>query len=989
MKKRNILAFIGIICMAIAGISQAMPIKLYKFLTQSGVDAYKLAEKNGWHVYFISKNILLVDRDVSREFPKQYSVSCILLYEGDTKNLKWVSYKRNAADKPIIGKAIFEANGIYLVEEKNVYDLLFSKVNIKTLIVREFEEQTIKPSESEILIDPELAKDAFIASLADQIDTAMVRQDLEDLQAFTTRYVRASNHAEVAEWLRQKFTDMGISNVQVDTFTFTPWWSSEEIVGYNVVATIEGTEDTSITYVVDGHYDSVVDLHFPPDIPSIYNAPGADDNGSGTAAILEMARILAVNKPQYNVTFVALDAEEEGGIGGNVFVDSIKDKGINIGLAMNYDMIGSKHDGFGYTNDSIFVSKLYPGSEKYAYLFGKMASFYGRLADTNLVASYNDVYLNGSDSWEFYQNGYNVTYCEEYRFSDDWHMLTDSITHMNIRYCTSIIKAGLGMLATFANYPRMVEDIQAVFLDEEDKIYLQWKGNQASNIVGYRVYYGKASANYDGCVFVNGLGDTINNLADDSYYFTVRAVDELERQSITAQEVNVQKPGVNTILIVDNDYNALDVSGESWTKYVESSIANLGYRFSKVTIEQNYTTLLGYFNKYPLIIWDIGPNYNTLGDTSYKAFSESDNNGLMEYLNGGGKLWIIGQKYLWMGNPDTAAHPNLWTDYLKLSSADGWTNMSCSTIAGVEGDPIGDSYLDSIINYYARLNNNYYTSHNYGCALQPLVADTNVEGFMTNEGGGYVGIRSKADISGGYKFVYTAFPFEAISSGRQRDSLAGRIIRWLIPECSDYMPPAVPVGLKLTMLDSHIVCVWNKNDESDLAGYNVYRALQSGMPKWEKIRTVQQPDTLYIDTTVYMDSIYFYAITAFDSSCPENESSFSSWVMIQATEPSGLEGSDDGVVPKEFKLFQNAPNPFSKSTAISYHLPKTGKVSLNIYNINGQLVKTLVNSDQPAGRYTANWDRRDNQNKQVSAGMYIYRLSAGNQTLSNKMIVLR
>ncbi|MBU2464043.1 MAG: T9SS type A sorting domain-containing protein, partial [Candidatus Edwardsbacteria bacterium] len=88
-------------------------------------------------------------------------------------------------------------------------------------------------------------------------------------------------------------------------------------------------------------------------------------------------------------------------------------------------------------------------------------------------------------------------------------------------------------------------------------------------------------------------------------------------------------------------------------------------------------------------------------------------------------------------------------------------------------------------------------------------------------------------------------------------------------------------------------------------------------------------------------------------------------------------------------LFQNAPNPFNKQTSIKYQLPKAGRVRLNIYNIAGQLVKTLVNKDQPAGSYTLSWDRKDNHNKQVSAGVYIYYLSTGDKSQSRKMIVLK
>ncbi|MDQ7799627.1 MAG: FlgD immunoglobulin-like domain containing protein, partial [Candidatus Edwardsbacteria bacterium] len=70
-------------------------------------------------------------------------------------------------------------------------------------------------------------------------------------------------------------------------------------------------------------------------------------------------------------------------------------------------------------------------------------------------------------------------------------------------------------------------------------------------------------------------------------------------------------------------------------------------------------------------------------------------------------------------------------------------------------------------------------------------------------------------------------------------------------------------------------------------------------------------------------------------------------------------------------------------------LPKAGRVSLKIYNVTGQLVKTLINKDQPAGGYTINWDRKDNNSMSVSAGVYIYHLSTDDKSQSRKMIVLK
>ncbi|GEM_PF-1867716 len=90
-----------------------------------------------------------------------------------------------------------------------------------------------------------------------------------------------------------------------------------------------------------------------------------------------------------------------------------------------------------------------------------------------------------------------------------------------------------------------------------------------------------------------------------------------------------------------------------------------------------------------------------------------------------------------------------------------------------------------------------------------------------------------------------------------------------------------------------------------------------------------------------------------------------------------------------FMLNQNYPNPFNPSTVISYQLAVSSEVSLKIYNLLGQEVRTLVKSRQSAGEYSVLWDGNDNKGLAVSSGIYIYRLTAGKSVQSKKMVLLR
>jgi photosystem II stability/assembly factor-like uncharacterized protein len=107
-----------------------------------------------------------------------------------------------------------------------------------------------------------------------------------------------------------------------------------------------------------------------------------------------------------------------------------------------------------------------------------------------------------------------------------------------------------------------------------------------------------------------------------------------------------------------------------------------------------------------------------------------------------------------------------------------------------------------------------------------------------------------------------------------------------------------------------------------------------------------------------------------------------------------LTSIDDGTIsrsplPQEFALLQNYPNPFNPITTIKYNLPKTSKVILKVYNLLGQEVRTLVNGVKAAGHHGVVWDGRDQFNRAVSSGVYIYSTQAGLYLQSKKMVLLK
>jgi len=98
---------------------------------------------------------------------------------------------------------------------------------------------------------------------------------------------------------------------------------------------------------------------------------------------------------------------------------------------------------------------------------------------------------------------------------------------------------------------------------------------------------------------------------------------------------------------------------------------------------------------------------------------------------------------------------------------------------------------------------------------------------------------------------------------------------------------------------------------------------------------------------------------------------------------------DQPPVAATYALFQNYPNPFNPSTAIAFEIPRREYVVLSVYNTMGQLVRTLLNTERPAGSHTVLWNGRDNQSREVASGVYFYELVTGSYSKTAKMLLLR
>ncbi len=140
---------------------------------------------------------------------------------------------------------------------------------------------------------------------------------------------------------------------------------------------------------------------------------------------------------------------------------------------------------------------------------------------------------------------------------------------------------------------------------------------------------------------------------------------------------------------------------------------------------------------------------------------------------------------------------------------------------------------------------------------------------------------------------------------------------------------------------------------------------------------LNQQDTI----TVNMNSLSSYNITTSSSS--------SEVLSFQIISYRSTVGVDKEPVPYQFALLDNYPNPFNATTNFRYILDLPGYVSLNIYTVKGELVRTLVADRKEPGSYLTQWNGKDNSGKQVASGVYIYRLATETKTVSKKMVLLK
>lgn len=166
-----------------------------------------------------------------------------------------------------------------------------------------------------------------------------------------------------------------------------------------------------------------------------------------------------------------------------------------------------------------------------------------------------------------------------------------------------------------------------------------------------------------------------------------------------------------------------------------------------------------------------------------------------------------------------------------------------------------------------------------------------------------------------------------------------------------------------------------------------YSVELSTNPEFVNAQTFSNLQNLHQVVSNLTTGQYYWRVKSYMANNPSNQSGYSSIGKFTINSPTSAE--NNGIIPKQFEVLQNYPNPFNPSTIISVSLPENANMNIKIYNALGQEVITLVDGQFTPGNYDFRWDGTDSSGKVVSAGVYFYRVEAGNYSTVRKMTLMK
>jgi hypothetical protein len=410
------------------------------------------------------------------------------------------------------------------------------------------------------------ARQAEIDAIVREISPQRIYAYVDKLAGFGTRHTMSETASDTRgigaarRWIKAELERCGAGRLDVQFQSHIHPVAARisrptEIV--NVVATLPGTQAASKDryYVVSGHYDSrVTDV-----MNATADAPGADDDASGTAAVIEMACVMAHHTFDASLVFMTVAAEEQGLYGSGDYAAKAQAAGMNIAGMLNNDIIGSSHDEHGKLDDSnvrLFAEGVPPVKETTPALRtllqtgGENDSITRQLArhvketgeryvpgfKVNIIYR-RDRYLRGGDHSPFLDAGYAaVRFTEPHEDFDHQHQdlrtehgkrIGDLPDYVDPEYVAQVARVNAASLASLALAPAAPRDVKVKTANLDNGTDLVWSPNTEPDLAGYRIVWRDTTApQWQGARFVGNVTAYRLDLSKDNLLFGVQAVDK-------------------------------------------------------------------------------------------------------------------------------------------------------------------------------------------------------------------------------------------------------------------------------------------------------------------------------------------------------------------------------------------------------------------------------------------------------------------------------
>jgi hypothetical protein len=424
------------------------------------------------------------------------------------------------------------------------------------------------------------ARQPEIDRIVREISPQRIQAYIEKLVGFETRHTMSDTVSDTRgigaarRWIQAEMERCGAASggrlqVTLDSHVHpvTPRLSRPtEIV--NVVATLPGTqaESKDRIYVVSGHYDTRVN----DVMDASTTGPGANDDASGTAAVMEMACVMAKYKFDATLVFMTVAAEEQGLFGAGHFAEVARQKNLNIAGMLNNDIIGSSRADDGRVDASqvrLFAEGVPPTKEMTPEVRtlvttgGENDSITRQLArhvketgeryvdgfKVNIIYR-RDRYLRGGDHSPFLDQGYAaVRFTEPNENFDHQHQtirvennvkIGDTTEFLDYDYIAQVARVNAASLASLALAPAAPQKVQVRTAKLDNNTELVWQANTEPDLAGYRIVWRETtSPQWEGSVFVGKDDHYTIRRSKDNYLFGVQAVDKEGNVSVASYPV--------------------------------------------------------------------------------------------------------------------------------------------------------------------------------------------------------------------------------------------------------------------------------------------------------------------------------------------------------------------------------------------------------------------------------------------------------------------